>query len=840
MGSLGKCLTLVCAALVLTVSSYAQDNGAQQADSLVRLLSAKSMQLIEKEGVSYRKVTGPASFYHNDTYLICDTALWNVSLQQIDAIGNVKILQESTALDSDRLIYLIDENLAQFRGALVQLEDKDGNILRTRHLDYNTRDSVAVFSDGASMKDKSGQVIESINGTYDSKIKTFTFRDNVNMFTDSIFVRTTSVVYHTDTDRAEFGVNTDVWKDDDMLSSDSGWYDRPRETFLFRKNVHAMNPDQEAWSDSLYFYRNEMNVEMLGNVQLTDTTRNVTALAGRLEYLDSLSQVTLTREPAVIAVADSTGQAKDTVYVGGDRLVLRSVMRFRVDSSEVSAALGRKKSMDADVVASYRAKAYAEAREAAEKAKSENADYVAEQQAKQARERQSGSSGKSRNEPPLMPGADSLGVSMPADSSALSSVIDTAGVVKPVPDSTRIGFLSGKGRVRLYREDFQMICDTLRFNELDSLVRLYSNPLVWNDGNRQYAADSIYVSMGESNMDKAYLISNAFVTVEEAPECYDQIRSTEMLAFFDGNGALRRFDAMGGVDAVFYLKEDSTFATVNKSQAKLLSAILADGEIDTVSYFDSPRNNAFPLAQLKSADRVLKGFNWHPDLRPAGPEEIVRYPVRQTERRKYSSRPKAVFRETDRYFPGYMAEVYRQIEERRLRAASPDEGGEDRIAEERIAEAGDLVPERTGSVRDSTGNTVREDSLVSAAVADSAGTDPGLSPEVTQDGQDSSPDIRGEEAAAGQDSAAEDVRKSERRTAREEQWARLDSLDAAKAAAAAEKKAERVRRKKLKTILQRIEQDKRDAERLEKYILRCEKRRKRKNLLSSRDETDTR
>ena len=36
-------------------------------DSLVTLVSAKSAQLIERDGESFRKVTGPARFLHNNT-----------------------------------------------------------------------------------------------------------------------------------------------------------------------------------------------------------------------------------------------------------------------------------------------------------------------------------------------------------------------------------------------------------------------------------------------------------------------------------------------------------------------------------------------------------------------------------------------------------------------------------------------------------------------------------------------------------------------------------------------------------------------------------------------------
>lgn len=862
-------LTLVCAALASCLGTYAQ-NKEEQVDSLVRLMSAKSMQLIEKGGINYRKVTGPARFLHNDTFLLCDTALWNVNIQQIEAIGNVKILQESTVLTSDRMVYLIDEDLAQFRGTLVQLEDKDGNLLRTRFLDYNTKDSVAIFKGGGAMRDKDGQVIESLSGRYDSPLKTFTFTDNVNMFTDSIFVRTTRIVYNTDENCAVFGAQTNAWKDGDMLSADAGWYDRNRELFLFNDDVHVMTKDQEAWSDSLYFHRNDMNVEMLGKVQIIDTTRKVTALAGRLEYLDSLSQVTLTREPSVIAVTDTTGNAIDTVYVGADVLSIRSLMRFQIDSSEIQAAQRRKGDMATDALAAYRQKAAEEARAAAEQAKKNNADYQVEEQARKLREQNAAKKeGEERTGGPAADGKDGTesevggqdggqagsgggtdgrdgasniesqevaadgGLRDPSDGTVAAS----DSLVTAPKDSTKIGFIWGRGRVRLFREDMQMSCDTLKFNELDSLVRLHVDPIVWNEGNRQYAADSIYVSFGENSLDRAYLMSNAFVIVEEAPECYDQIRSAEMLAFFDGKGGLRRFDAMGGVDAVFYLKEDSTFATVNKSQAKLLSAEFKNGDIDLVSYFESPKNDAFPLAQLKAGDRVLKGFNWQPELRPEGPETIVTREVRPSERKKYAARPQAAFRQTAQYFPGYMDGIYKEIELRRLRKqmGNPDgnspeteaQGGEpvaDSLAKDvggiksavdTLSAAEHKVVDRVDSlVRGDVGIYQNADSLSVAADSIAAG-----------------------EVVVSEKEALRKLREDQRRLkreAKEERWAKLDSLDAAKATLKAERKAEKERLKKLKTLQARDEQDRRDAERLQKYIERYEERLRRRQARAGR------
>ena len=200
---------LLLAALSFVTASVSV-RGQERKDSLVTLVSAKSAQLIERNGQSFRKVTGPARFLHNNTYLLCDSALWNVTTNVIDAIGHVQIIQDRTRLSSGSLQYVVDDDLAKFRGGLVQLEDKDKNTLRTRYLDYNTKDSVAIFQNGASMRDKDGQIIESLFGSYDSKARLFVFNDQVNMYMDTTFVKTSRLEYRSDLNTAYFGYGTDM------------------------------------------------------------------------------------------------------------------------------------------------------------------------------------------------------------------------------------------------------------------------------------------------------------------------------------------------------------------------------------------------------------------------------------------------------------------------------------------------------------------------------------------------------------------------------------------------------------------------------------------------------
>lgn len=931
-----KLFISVVTVLSTLTSLSAQENGSQK-DSLVRLLSAQSMELIEKDGVDYRKVTGPARFLHNDTYLICDTALWNMSSNEIYAISNVKILQDQTVLTGDRLTYYIDRDLAEFRGTLVQLEDKDRNVLRTEHLDYNTKDSVAVFFNGGSMKDAEGQIIESRTGTYDSKIRTFTFNDRVNMFTDSVFVKSTTIVYDARTNVATFGFDTDTWQDDNMLSANGGWYDRGREIFLFRNNVHGMSDTQEGWADSLYYYRSSKNIELLGNAQVTDTTRDVSALAGRIFYTDSLSEVKLTRDPAVIGMMKNAGDQTDTVYFGADTIFARTYMMFQVNESEIKNSKSRLEDLAVDAVQAYRQKAAKEAAEAAAKAMENDpnrpkpnkkqtgetgavaaaggaagasetsesdasessdvseADEASEKEGDVSETSESEASGENGDEatdaaevPDGAP-ADSLtaktltsakdstemaagaqaseadsvshalaslgpaagALSKPAGrpahaSDSLSHIADTlshsadslanaadsltvaADSLSAPKDSTKLNFITAIKNVKMFRKDIQLACDSLVYNDLDSLVRMYEKPFVWNEGNRQYSADSIYAVIKDKAMQKASLMSNAFIIVKEDSLCFDQIRATEMLAYFDTTGALTRFDALGEANAVFYLQEDSVYATVNKSAAKMLSARFLNGELDKVYYFDAAKNDGYPVAQMTRDERVLKGFDWQIDACPRGKQDITLLSLRASERSSYSARPRATFEYTDRYYPGYIPGIMKQIREGKVAKANAE--ARSKAAAQAKAAAADSLTVAGDSL------SVAQDSL-SLTPADSLGTSLPSVADSTKAATDSlsmSSDSTSVNAPVLDPSALKKAQRDSIRAAkiaaREAKWARLDSLDAAKAKAAADKKAAKLRAKKLKQLKALKAREEKENARLEKYKAAYLKQKERDDL----------
>ena len=667
------------------------------------------------------------------------------------------------------------------------------------------------------------------------------------MFTDSVFIKTQALDYHTDSQKAVFRTYIDFWKDDNMLTASSGWYERNDEIFFFTGDVHGTTDKQETWCDSLYFYRIPNNVLMKGSIQLQDSLHNTTAVSRYLFYEDSLSTVTLRKEAAVAIVTEDDLSQKDTLYFGADTLVYYTLRHCDIPKSELANSTARISEIMTDPVGEYRKKAA----EAAAKAQAEALEKAAGTRPglkpdaaskKQPKAPEDAVSAPVDNVAALKDSigvaADSLGVavdsvkvaldsvnvavdslgepkdslSVTADSAkvALDSLSVAADSVSVAVDTTKYGFAFARGNVKIFRRDIQVRCDSMHYSDLDSIARFYKDPVIWNEENRQYYSDSLAVLIKKGRVDRASLMSNAFVVTQEDSLLYDQIKSAEIMAFFDSTSALKRFDALGGATAVFFLRENDRLATVNKVESKMLSGNFVKGNIDRIYYYDSPKNDAYPVVQFPQQERYLKGFRWIPELRPTGKQDITTLSIRPSQRKMYAERPRARFKQTDIYFPGYIKSVYASIDAReRARAEAARKQNEQQALEGKNENVIDTL-----AVKDST--MVKLDSTAVTKVDSLSAQVDSTSVDVLQD------------SLSSKKSFIQKIKdKFEQwRKQREERWARLDERDAAREAAKKEKALKKQREKTRKELIERQKQERREKEILDKYIEYYEKQKK--------------
>lgn len=687
-------MLLVVLLLILGGSAPLFGQNASQ-DSVFRLLEAERAEQYEKYGTQYRLVKGHARFLHNDTYLLCDSASWNVDSRFIEAFGNVQIIQDKTMLKSEEMTYWIDESKALFRGTLVELFDKDGNTLRTERLSYNTKDSVAVFEYGGSMKDRDGNVIESRKGTYDGKEGLFMFEDQVELYMDSIEIKTNQLRYFNETERAHFGRNTYLWRDNGFLRADAGWYDRPTRLVYFTDHVFMFDPSYDAWADELYYHQQDGAVDLLRNAQVLDSTNKSVYLGDHMQYLpanDSLSQRgLLTGNPAIIYYGENEDHVVDTLFARADSFYVYTVPRYAIPEKEVKDAEKRLDDMLFDALSKKRA----EEGEQREKERIEKMRAVGklppewvEQQ--QRAERDSLARLDSLAKLPAMDSlsiVDSVGVQPMVDSVGILPIVDSLGVmpdstvlskVKNLTDSTNVAvqdtvavrdttpirYVHAWNNVKMYRSDIQAACDSMVFCELDSIARLFGRPILWNEVRNQLTAEDMQLLFRNGNFDRGSMITDAWIISQQDSVHFNQIKSTEMLGWFRDN-KIYRFDALGGVTAIFYMVDEDVVTTINLKEAKSMTAALKDGTAQRLLYMETIKSDAYPVGDLEMSKQRLKGFEWRVDERPVRREAITDRQIRTTERSKYVDLQKPLYRLTNKFFDGYMYELFEQINARK-------------------------------------------------------------------------------------------------------------------------------------------------------------------------------
>ena len=465
---------------------------------------------------------------------------------------------------------------------------------------------------------------------------------------------------------------------------------------------------------------------------------------------------------------------------------------------------------------------------------------------------------------------DSLKIATIRDSLARADSIALAKT-----DSTAIGFARAVKNVKLYKSDMQMACDSLEYSDLDSLVRLYIDPLVWNEGKRQYSADSIAMLIKNRSFDRASLMSQAFIAVQEDTASYDQIKATDMMAYFDTSGALKRFDAMGSVAGVFYIEENKSLATVNKFESKMLTANFKDGSINDLNYFEEVKSDAYPVVQMKKDERFLKDYKWLPDKRPKSPSDVTSLVLRKSMRAKYESIPHARFPHTDKYFPGYMDEVNKMIARsdslKRARSLQKDslDGieaarkdslaliheayldslskalalGKDTLAvKDSLAAKPDSLSMKADSLSGKENPLVsKADSLAGGVSADSLkhGSGKGSPNGVNEAKQESGKGSPGGVDEAKQESGKEGIKEAkqakrlDREARKKARWERLEKEDQEKAAKKAAKQQEKLRKKTLKTLRALDKRAAKEQKIYDRYKARYEKQKAREDARKS-------
>ncbi len=204
--------------------------------------------------------------------------------------------------------------------------------------------------------------------------------------------------------------------------------------------------------------------------------------------------------------------------------------------------------------------------------------------------------------------------------------------------------------VKIYRSDFQAVCDSLVAFSIDSTIHMYINPVLWN-GENQIKSDVVDVYTVNQQLSKAIFTGGPPLMSSrvDSTDRFNQIRGKVIEVFFRNNELYHTL-VNGNAESYYYLQDDSTreiqgFLLVESGN---ISFYFEQKELIDMVARNSPNYILFPLDKIPDDLPVLMpNFVWEADRKPTRAEVFDRR-VRASQRAFYESLPQVSFPITER------------------------------------------------------------------------------------------------------------------------------------------------------------------------------------------------
>lgn len=202
--------------------------------------------------------------------------------------------------------------------------------------------------------------------------------------------------------------------------------------------------------------------------------------------------------------------------------------------------------------------------------------------------------------------------------------------------------IQGYRNVRIFRNDFQSVCDSLVSLSSDSTIMLYIDPVMWNLDS-QISSELIKIYTRHSQLDKAEFIDHPIMISQLDTVAYNQISGKLITAFFRDNKIFRT-DVDGNVQTFYYMQEEGapdpvSFMTMQSGSA---SYYIENNTVTGITYRNQLTYSIFPIDKIPATQSLyLEDFKWEAERRPQLRDVFDRQ-IRPSERKE-----KSVLRQPD-------------------------------------------------------------------------------------------------------------------------------------------------------------------------------------------------
>ncbi|MBK6730284.1 MAG: hypothetical protein IPG60_04695 [Bacteroidetes bacterium] len=200
--------------------------------------------------------------------------------------------------------------------------------------------------------------------------------------------------------------------------------------------------------------------------------------------------------------------------------------------------------------------------------------------------------------------------------------------IRIVEDSAGLKTLLVYYNVRIFKSDLQGVCDSLNYADVDSIIRMFGEPLLWSDST-QFSADTLMLYIKNSSLSEIAMHTNAIIVNEVDSLIYNQVAGRDIYGLFTEQ-ELRKVEVRGNGESIYYGQdEEKRFIGVNKAVCSDIDLYIRKNAFTRITFKNLPESNFTPMQQVNVNEQRLDNFNWSPEKRPASKADLFQ-PIEET------------------------------------------------------------------------------------------------------------------------------------------------------------------------------------------------------------------
>ena len=270
-----------------------------------------------------KDVNGQVQFRHQGADMWCDQAFLYADENRIYAEGNIYLEQGDTLkLWSNSISYNGNSRLLKAMGKVRML--KDTTSLQSDTLYFNREDQMAYYNTGGKIID-SNNILTSRFGTYFIDEKKYQFDQKVHIDNPEYTLDSDKLTYYTDTKYAYLNGPSTIVGEDYQFYCEKGFYNTELQKGYGNKNTEIHYSDRIINGDSVYFENATSFASATNNIQVLDTINQSIIRSNYAEVWKAIDSVFATKRAVAINVLQN-----DSLYIHGDTLFVTGTKENRV------------------------------------------------------------------------------------------------------------------------------------------------------------------------------------------------------------------------------------------------------------------------------------------------------------------------------------------------------------------------------------------------------------------------------------------------------------------------------------------------------------------------------